>query len=325
METREVPKKAFELTGGAVELGDNGDEAKSAPFKMTARKSGAISHWYWGNIVHDFDGMKFGTGDKGRIAIDYNHDPDQIIGFANRYDATGDLELSGALCPDQNNPSDRASEVVRLQKEGVPYEASIFFDADEIEDIPRGLTTHVNGSEFEGPGVVVRSWTLRGCAVCPHGADPDTETAFNKSETKTVKVIEMEKEELSAVLDEETTETQATPETDEVVDGDQQSANDSDESEAQASDVDSQETVELSEGERFLEAFGDQGGVWFAQGKSFAEAQEIYLKSLRDENDDLRKKVSALEAVSQGEESPATFSSCDEPQKKRLADTWKKD
>lgn len=69
----------------------------------------------------------------------------------------------------------------------------------------------------------------------------------------------------------------------------------------------SEETpVEPTEGARFLEAFGDQGGVWFAQGKSFSEAQVLFNKSLQDENDKLRAEVEQLrakvDAASFGEE-----------------------
>lgn len=41
-------------------------------------------------------------------------------------------------------------------------------------------------------------------------------------------------------------------------------------------------------GQDFLEAFGDRGGVLFAQGKSFEEAQQIVLQETREENDRLK-------------------------------------
>ena len=62
----------------------------------------------------------------------------------------------------------------------------------------------------------------------------------------------------------------------------------------------------LSEGERFLEAFGDQGGVWFAQGLSFDEARDKHNENLQAELDRLREENSQLrsqvEAASFGEE-----------------------
>ena len=53
-----------------------------------------------------------------------------------------------------------------------------------------------------------------------------------------------------------------------------------------------------AEGEKFLKAFGDAGGVWFAQGKTFEEARELYVAQLKSdngrlakENDELHKKL----------------------------------
>jgi len=65
-----------------------------------------------------------------------------------------------------------------------------------------------------------------------------------------------------------------------------------------------------STGKHFLTAFGVQGGVWFAEGKSFAEAQALYLSAIKSEvdalkqaNDELRKQLSAQ----RGETSPVSF------------------
>jgi hypothetical protein len=76
-------------------------------------------------------------------------------------------------------------------REGVPYEASIFFGGDgiKLENVPTGKTVDVNGMEFAGPGVVVREWPLRGIAICPYGADENTQSmAF--AEGKTVSAVE---------------------------------------------------------------------------------------------------------------------------------------
>ena len=62
--------------------------------------------------------------------------------------------------------------------QGIPFEASIFFDEAVLEWIPENTTTEVNGFQFAGPGVIAREWRLRGCAVCPYGADGNTESEF---------------------------------------------------------------------------------------------------------------------------------------------------
>ncbi len=50
--------------------------------------------------------------------------------------------------------------------------------------------------------------------------------------------------------------------------------------------------VDLSKsGPEFLKAFGAQGGTWFAEGKSWEEAQALHTKTLTDENAALKKQI----------------------------------
>lgn len=156
MKTRDVPAAALRCVVGPLELGFNGDGAKSAPFRMVARSGDSISHWYWGDIVHDLSGCDH----RDRIPIDYCHDDREVIGYANHFsDESGDLEVSGALVPYKDN--DRASEIVHKSQAGVPYEASIFFSDPVIEEVRPGQTVEVNGRQFLGPVTVVRKWHLR--------------------------------------------------------------------------------------------------------------------------------------------------------------------
>jgi hypothetical protein len=81
--------------------------------------------------------------------------------------------------------------VIFKMREGVPYEASIYWGGDgiRIQKVPAGKSVEVNGMEFAGPGVVVREWPLRGIAICPYGADENTQSmAF--AEGKTVSAVE---------------------------------------------------------------------------------------------------------------------------------------
>lgn len=68
--------------------------------------------------------------------------------------------------------------------------------------------------------------------------------------------------------------------------------------EAQAADQAGPPTG-MTEGQRFLAAFGDRGGVWFAQGKTFAEAQEAYIAELRAERDELAARLAQLDRGAQ--------------------------
>ncbi len=175
------------MSMGEFEFGDNGDNAKTIPVSMLARTGQPINHFFWGRIVHDLSGMFL---HKNRIPIDYAHDPDQVIGFLNKFDTkSGDLKTSGALVP--FSADDKASEVIHKAKNGVPYEASINFAGDglKLEELDAGEETEVNGFTFHGPGIVVREWPLRGVAIVPYGADMQTATEFSGDPEISVEVL----------------------------------------------------------------------------------------------------------------------------------------
>lgn len=72
------------------------------------------------------------------------------------------------------------------------------------------------------------------------------------------------------------------------------------------------ETVQASasDGPKFLQAFGPQGGVWFAEGKTFAQAQELFVADLKSQNVELGKKVAELQQQVQllkGATNPVSF------------------
>lgn len=170
-----IPAKACTFAVAEFSLGDNGEGSKSAPVKLTARSGKPIEHWFWGRVVHDLAGMRLR---KPRIPIDYVHDDKEMLGYLNHFDSkSGDLIASGALVPYKE--SDRASEVIYKHSQGVPYEASINFGGDgiKIQEIMQGEIADVNGYQFEGPGIIIREWPLRGVAICPYGADQNTESS----------------------------------------------------------------------------------------------------------------------------------------------------
>ena len=170
-----IPAKACTLSVGEFTLGDNGEGSKSAPVRLTARSGKPIQHWFWGKVVHDLAGMRL---HKPRLPIDYVHDDKEILGYLNHFDSkSGDLIVSGALVPYKE--SDRASEIMHKHRQGVPYEASINFGGDgiKIQEVAQGEVANVNGYQFEGPGIIIREWPLRGVAICPYGADQNTESS----------------------------------------------------------------------------------------------------------------------------------------------------
>lgn len=293
--TESVPAEALRCVVGPVVLGDNGDGAASAPFRMVARTGDALDHWWWGKVVHDLGGMRL---HKPKLPIDYAHDDGEVIGYANHFDASsGDLEVTGALIP--FGATDRAAEVIHKARAGVPYEASINFGGEgiEIDKYGEGAKIAVNGREFSGPITVIRSWPLRGIAVCPYGADMNTSTSLNSARNVEVTVMKKEATEQAAEL---VASVEAAPETDaaeisqEIV-----------EAAAQPAATNEAAQHKAPGGLDYLERFGDRGGVWFAQGKSWAECLELERDQMAAEIEQLRAELSALKA--EGERSPVNF------------------
>jgi len=310
--TKQVPASALQFSVGAFELASNGESAKSAPFRMVARSGKPIEHWFWGNVVHDLDGMRL---HKNRLPIDYAHDAKEVIGYANHFESeSGDLVVSGALVPFKD--SDRATEIIHKQREGVPYEASINFGGDgiKLEEVRHGQSVQVNGYQFSGPGVVIREWPLRGIAICPYGADANTSTEFAAQTQCLVEITEAEmpeeQEQLTAAHLENNQEAQQQEAEAQAVDAAQPADLDTVAEvvadEAATVEAAATELTGRSEGQRFLEAFGDQGGVWFAQGKTFSEATDLYVAALKSENESLKQRLSARRG--EGESEPVEFS-----------------
>ena len=142
--------------------------------KLTARSGDPVIHPYLGAIYHDFGGMVL---PRGRLNLDYMHDPRELIGYVEGIDAG-----SGALCCDGTVFSvadgDRAAEVLARAAQGQPYECSIKFDNGAVEEVQSGITAMCNGQPLQGPALIFRQWTLRGVALCPYGMDSRTSAEF---------------------------------------------------------------------------------------------------------------------------------------------------
>jgi hypothetical protein len=189
IDPKAIPRDAMRFAMPAtMKFADVSDSTDVRPFSMLARSKAPVDHYYWGRIVHDFAGMQW--REQG-ITIDYTHDFDAVLGYANQFAITdAGLELSGALVVVETG--DKADEVSKKGKAGVPYESSIdWFGPDvELEYIPDGVSTSVNDMQFSGPGYVVRKWPLRAASICRYGVDRDTHTQFSEtqSEAETVSV-----------------------------------------------------------------------------------------------------------------------------------------
>lgn len=310
MQTKQIPANACRFVA-EVEFGDNGDGAKTSPVKFVARSSDPVAVNGWGNVVHDFAGMKA----KSRLSLDYEHDSTQIVGYVNQFDSSnGQLEVSGAIVP--KSQWTIANEIIENARAGVPYEASIDFrGAMRIETVPAGRTAQANGRTYSGPVDIVREWNLKALAVCQCGRDAATSVQLlsNDSDTVTAEVIEMD-EQATAVV-EEVKPVEATEELNTSAEAAAEVAG--------AVEVPAVEEIEehaipvpveaaaMSDGEKFLKTFGDKGGVWFAQGKTFEEAQQLHFADIVAERDQLKKDNDELKqklSVTRGEAEPLSAS-----------------
>jgi len=179
--TRKAPAAAFRLTTPAAlrlpappAVGELAAPATldPVPCRLYARSPDVINHWWWGPLCHDLAGLRR----KDKTPLDYQHDPEDLIGYADAHsiDPEAGLILDGQLTPIA--PDDRAAEILAKSAAGIPYEVSITFDplASTYEWLPEGYQTNVNGRVIEGPCTIVRTWPLIATAICENGADANT-------------------------------------------------------------------------------------------------------------------------------------------------------
>lgn len=310
-----IPEAACRFSGGEVIFRDNGPNAKSAGIRLKARSGQPIDHWFWGRIVHDLSGIRH----KPRIAVDYAHNDTEVLGYVNHFDTeTNDLILSGSLTPWRED--DRASEVIFKMREGVPYEASIFFGGDgiKIEDVPEGMVAQVNGYQFDGPGVIVREWPLRGVAICPYGADANTESAaLSAGKTYAAMKVEPPKEEEQEMSEQAVVEAEAEVEAPVAVE--------TAVVEAEAAPVvapvvelPEPENTERKEFSRMKAEFGlEIASEVFESGGTYEDARAKFTAKIVAENEALRKQIAEIPKAEGGK--PAEFTGSD----RETGDPWK--
>jgi hypothetical protein len=184
------------LTGSVSTLlaAAEGDTKKLRRFHMLAYNGGTMRFW-WSPVpvVVDIAGLK-GT-DKSR-PIFKDHSPSLIIGHTTKITAKNTIEIEGIV----SATSRVAQEVVESSDNGFPWESSIGVDIENVEDIQAGTSVQVNGQQFQGPLMIVRTGTFKETSFVALGADDDTEAAMlaasanNKSQSNSQKENTMKKE-----------------------------------------------------------------------------------------------------------------------------------
>lgn len=322
--TRKVPAAALCFNAGVFEFGKSDKpDSKAVPVKLLGRTGKPIAHWYWGNVVHDMAGMQL---HKDSLPIDYCHYADEVLGYLDKFDtSTGDLVASGALVPFAED--DRASEVAFKSQNKVPYEASINFGGGpmRLEELEVGASVVVNGNLVNGPALIIRQWTLRGIAICPYGADMNTNTELSRGSAaggdgkdalaSTVEVTLFKATNMSQPNDptkQTTTEIKPT-ELQEKPKQDPTPAPAGGTVELQAGmKVEQQPAQPPKPGAEFVSAFGDVGARWFLEGKKFQDAAVEFIGQKNTRITDLEAQVKQLseqmEAMPRGND-PVTFKS----------------
>lgn len=332
---QKIPAAAARFAAsGMFQFAEGEEGADGVPVRLHARDAKPIYHWYWGKIAHDMSGVVH----RDKLAIDWCHDPDQLIGFVDEIKADGKrgLDLAGQVL---SGIDEKAAEVAKKAAAGVPYESSIDWTGPAvIEYVDASTSVDVNGYKFEGPGYVVRQWHLRGVAICPHGADLSTTTEFSAGQEVGVTVFTQTGK--GVVMPTTTAQSQPTKDnaqpaagaTDQATKDSQGQAGGTPKQEAGSPAAGTQDSAGKADpqppkpaaaaadsdraeaGKRFMNAFGDTlGAKLFAQGLSFEDATAEHAKlltaenaSLKDELSQLKQQVGVLRGQ-MGEAEPATF------------------
>ncbi len=303
---KRVPARAMAFAAELqLQPADDG-ETRIRQGKIVARTGGEAFHWYWGRCVHDLAGMNL---PKPRVPLDYCHNPCDVVGFAEGFDAAGgQLECDASLVT--HRPEDRAAKLMADSDAGVPYEASILQSAAGlvVEWVDAGATVEVNGQSFSGPGVVFRQWTLRGLATCPQGSDAATSSEFSAGPLAGEVTISnfpggfsMSTAPAPSPAPAPAPAAPANPPADTGL-----AANPP----ANPPTVAPVVAPVAHTGQQFMDAFGEKGAVWFAQGKTFSEAQTLFHAEVAAKNKELTEQVQALTEANQklrGASEPVSF------------------
>lgn len=322
-----APPSAFRIPIDCRFLaGDRKDNR--TPIEMLARSAEPVQHWYWGAIYHDFGGMTR----RDSIPIDYCHDDAEIIGVGSSFEVGDDgLKIGGHLVHLQQG--DRVDTITQLSAAGVPFEASIDFRGEMIlEEVPAGFVSAVNGRAIEGPALIVREWTLRGVAVCPHGMDPNTSSQFARDDTPIALTL-ISPPVLEGTMTKTTTTTggktagtpapalqqsEAKPDAASAAPASptaaqQQVAAASDSPPAAAPAADQEGGAKFrAELKKFTDKFGEKLGTqWFLENKTWAEACEAHAEELgrrlAAKEAEVQQLASKLKSLHHGEEIPASL------------------
>jgi hypothetical protein len=300
-----VPSDALRFDVGRCQFAAAKDQVGGdRPISMLARTAKPIEHWYFGKVVHDMAGMELAAP---TLPIDYCHDPEEILGYLDQFNAGNDgLTVSGKLVSFQ--PDDRMAEICTKADAGVPYQASIAFDPNTyiLEVVPEGMQVTVNGYGLQGPAVVIRQWTLVAVSVCPYGADSGTRASLSAAAAGDVPVQFVSSSKDPAAMSDQAKP--ATPDTKPT----ELAAPAVPAPATSPAPVDPRAEFKATLA-KFTEKFGAaNGAAWAAEGLSYEQALEKHAATLSTQLTSEQGKTKELEtklaSVPRGETEPVSFS-----------------
>lgn len=162
---------------GEAGSGSVAPAAAGAPrtFKMKAYTGATIDRWY-GRMTIDLAGMDIGAQKK---PILLEHDTEKRIGFSSKVEKSANaLTIEGAMLDNEH-----ANGVARDCAQGFPFQASMGFSIDAVEQLKDGVEKLVNGRTVRGPGYVATKTKLLESSFCTLGADGNTSAeAFSRAQ-----------------------------------------------------------------------------------------------------------------------------------------------
>ncbi|MCL2710451.1 MAG: hypothetical protein FWE95_06195 [Planctomycetaceae bacterium] len=146
------------------------------PFEAVILSGEPIDRWY-GRFVVELSTMQY---HKPRLSVNYNHNPELIIGYGEDFQVSPEgLKSTGKLVA-----GTFADEVVKLAKQGVPFEASVEIDIENAIETRVGADSQAvcNGRTYSGPISIYSNVPLLAYAICQCGADKHTTLTLLKKE-----------------------------------------------------------------------------------------------------------------------------------------------
>lgn len=153
----------------------------SRTWRMVAY-TGRVLSLAWGRIVLDLEGASF----RQRLPLLKDHRTDQPLGYSTSIERTKKgIEARGKLLS-----CELADDVLKLSREGFPWQASMLATPSVVEELPAGAAAEINGQQVKGPLTIFRQFQVHELTVAVLGADSNTSTeAFTAADIERQRVL----------------------------------------------------------------------------------------------------------------------------------------